>query len=87
MTKQQRTQQRAFQTVQDQNNEKVALLRDEIRLTQESVERLKEKLTHIFRICLTEYTLWKKHSDAINLKVPIAIFCNHHNFNCHKLAH
>ena len=39
MTKQQKTQQQAFQMVQDKNNEKFALLRDEIRLTQESVER------------------------------------------------
>ena len=31
VTKQQKTQQQAFQTVQDQNNEKLALLRDEIR--------------------------------------------------------
>ena len=42
MTKQQKTQQQAFQTVQDQNNEKLALLRDEIRLTRESVEKIKE---------------------------------------------
>ena len=42
VTKQQKTQQKAFQTVQDQNNEKLALLRDEIRLTQESVEKIKE---------------------------------------------
>ena len=27
------------------------------------------------------------HSDAINSKVPIAIFFNLHNFTCHKLAH
>ena len=48
VTKQQKTQQQAFQTVQDQNNEKLALLRDEIRLTQESVERIKEDTyTHI----------------------------------------
>ena len=42
VTKQEKTQQQAFQTVQDQNNEKLALLRDEIRLTQESVGRIKE---------------------------------------------
>ena len=42
VTKQQKTQQQAFQTVQDQNNEKLALLRDEIRLTQDSVEQIKE---------------------------------------------
>ena len=41
-TEQQKTQQQAFQTVQDQNHEKLALLRDEIRLTQESVEKIKE---------------------------------------------
>ena len=42
VTKQQKTQQKAFQTVKDQNNEKLALLRDDIRLTQESVEKIKE---------------------------------------------
>ena len=42
MTKQQKTQQQAFQTVHEQNNEKLALLRDEIRLTQETVEKIKE---------------------------------------------
>ena len=42
MTKQKKTQQQAFQTVQDQNNEKLSLLRDEIRLTQENVEKFKE---------------------------------------------
>ena len=48
VTKQQKTQQQAFQTVQDQNNEKLALLQDKIRLTQESVERIKEDTyTHI----------------------------------------
>ena len=48
VTKQQKTQQQAFQTVHDQNNKKLALLRDEIRLTQESVERIKEDTcTHI----------------------------------------
>ena len=41
VTKQQKTQQQAFQMVQDKNNEKLALLRDEIRLSQESVERIK----------------------------------------------
>ena len=41
VTKQQKTQQQAFQMVQDKNNEKLALLRDEIRLTQESAERIK----------------------------------------------
>ena len=48
VTKQQKTQKQALQTVQDQNNEKLALLRDEIRLTQESVEKIKEDTyTHI----------------------------------------
>ena len=42
VTKQQKTQQQAFQMVQDKNNEKLALLRDEIRLTQESIERIKK---------------------------------------------
>ena len=41
VAKQQKTQQQAFQMVQDKNNEKLASLRDEIRLTQESVERIK----------------------------------------------
>ena len=41
VTKQQKTHQQAFQMVQDKNNEKLALLRDEIRLTQESFERIK----------------------------------------------
>ena len=41
VTKQQKTQQQAFHMVQDKNNEKLALLRDEIRLTQKSVERIK----------------------------------------------
>ena len=41
VTKQQKTQQQAFQMVQDKNNEKLALLRYENRLTQESVERIK----------------------------------------------
>ena len=48
VTKQQKTQQKAFQTVQDQNKEKLALLRDKISLTQESVEKIKEDTyTHI----------------------------------------
>ena len=42
MTKQQKTKQQAFQTVHDQNNENLALLRDEIRLTQKSVEKNKD---------------------------------------------
>ena len=58
VTKQQKTQQQAFQTVQDQNNEKLALLRDEIRLTQESVERIKnDTYTHISYMLKRIYTL------------------------------
>ena len=58
VTKQKKTQQQAFQTVQDQNNEKLALLRDEIRLTQDSVERLKEDTyTHISYMLDCIYTL------------------------------
>ena len=58
LTKQQNTQKRAFQRVQDQNNEKLALLRDEIRLTQESVERIKEDTyTHISYRLERIYTL------------------------------
>ena len=41
VTKQQKTQQQAFQVVQNKNNEKLALLRDENRLSRESVERIK----------------------------------------------
>ena len=36
VSKQQASQQKAVQTVQDQNNGKLAILRDEIRLTRES---------------------------------------------------
>ena len=58
VTKQQKTQQQAFQTVQDQNDEKLALLRDEIRLTQESVERIKEDTyTHISYMLDRVYTI------------------------------
>ena len=58
VTKQQKTEQQAFQTVQDQNNEKLALLRDEIRLTQESVERIEEDTyTHISYMLDRIYTL------------------------------
>ena len=58
MTKQQKTQQEAFQTVQDQNNEKLSLLRDEIRLTQESVEKIKAgTYTHISHMFERIYTL------------------------------
>ena len=58
VTKQQKTQQQAFLTVQDQNNEKLALLRDEIRLTQKSVERIKENTyTHISYMLERIYTL------------------------------
>ena len=58
VTKQQKTQQEAFQTVQDQNNEKLASLRDELRLTQESVERIREDAyTHISYMLDQIYTL------------------------------
>ena len=58
VTKQQKTQQKAFQTVQDQNNEKLARLRDEINLTQESVEKIKEDTyTHISYMLERLYTV------------------------------
>ena len=58
VTKQQKTQQQVFQTVQDQNNKKFALLQDENRLTQESVERIKEDTyTHTLYTLERIYTL------------------------------
>ena len=58
VTKQQKTEQQAFQTVQDQNNEKLALLRDKIRLTQESVERINEDTyRHISYVLDRIYTI------------------------------
>ena len=58
MTKQQKTQQQAFQTVQDESIESLALLRDGIRLSQESVERIKEDTyTHICYALENIYTL------------------------------
>ena len=58
VTKQQKTEHKAFQTVQDQNNEKLALLRDEIRLTQESEDKIKEDTyTHISYMLDRIYTL------------------------------
>ena len=49
VTKRQVTQQQASETVQDRNKEKFALLRDETRLTQKSVERTREETyAHIF---------------------------------------
>ena len=58
VTKQQNAQQQAFQIVQDQNNEKLALLLDEIRLTQESVEEVKDDTyTHISYLLERIYTL------------------------------
>ena len=49
--------------VQDQNNKKLALLRDEIRLTQENVERIKEgTYTHTFLMRLNVYTLLRRVS-------------------------
>ena len=58
VTKQPKTQQQAFQTVQDQNYEKLALHRDEIRLTQETVMKIKEDTyTHISYMLERIYTL------------------------------
>ena len=58
VTKQQTTQQKAFQTVQGLNNENLALLRAEIRLTQESVEKIKDDTyTHISYLLERIYTL------------------------------
>ena len=58
VTKQKKTHQKAFQTVQDQNKEKLALLRDEIRLTQESVEKIQEdRYAHISYMLERIYTL------------------------------
>ena len=58
VTKQQKTQQQAFQTVQDQKNEKLALLRDENPFTKESVEKIKEDTyTHINYMLERIYTL------------------------------
>ena len=58
VTKQQKTQQQAFQTVQDQNNKKLALLRDQFHLTQESLEKIKEDTyTHISYMFDRIYTL------------------------------
>ena len=87
VTKQQKTQQQAFQTIRSQNNEKLAQLRDEICLTQESVERIKEDTYSQFLKGLKVYTLLKMLFDAIKSKVPIAIFCNLCNFTSHKSEH
>ena len=57
VTKQQKTQHQAFQTVQDQNNEKLALLHEDIRLTQESVKIKQDTYTHIFYMFDRTYTL------------------------------
>ena len=58
VTKQQKTQQPAFQTVQDQKNEKFTPLRDEVRLMQESVEQIKEDTyAHISYTLERIYTL------------------------------
>ena len=58
VTKQQKTQQQEFQILQDKNNEKLALLRDEIRLTQKSAARIKNN-THLRNSYMLEriYTL------------------------------
>ena len=58
MTKQQKTQQQAFQTIQDLNNEELALLWDQICLTQEIVEKPKDDTyTHISYMLERIYTL------------------------------
>ena len=52
------TQQQAFETVQNQNNEKLALLRDENLLTQESMEEIKDDTySHILYLLERVYTL------------------------------
>ena len=56
--KQPKTQQQAFQTVQDQNNEILALFRDEICLTQQSVAKIREdSYTNISYMIERIYTL------------------------------
>ena len=58
VTQQQKTQQYKFQTVSDQSNEKLALLRDQICLTEKSVERIKEDTyTHVSCMPACLYTL------------------------------
>ena len=58
VTKEQKTQQQAFQAVIDRNYEKLALLRDEIRLTQETVEKNNDDTyTHINYMLEPIYTL------------------------------
>ena len=88
VTKQEKTQQRAFQTIQDQNNKELAVFREEIRLAGESVEKVKEDAyTHISYMLEHIYTHWKMRSDVINSKVPIATFFTLRHFSHHKLAH
>ena len=43
VTKQQKSQQQTFQTVQEQNSENLALLRDDICVPQESVKKIKQR--------------------------------------------
>ena len=87
MAKQQKPQQQALQTVQDQNNEKLTLLGDEICLTQESVERIKEDTyTHISYMLECIYTL----EDAFRwyqFESDTATFFSLHNFIYHKFVH
>ena len=88
VTKQQKTQQKAFQTVQDQNNKKLAVVRDEILLTQESVEKIKEDTyTHISYMLYRIYIL----EDAFRcyqFENAYRHFLLHlRNCICHKLAH
>ena len=84
----QETQQQTFPTVQEENNENLALFRDEIRLTQESVQKIKEDTyKHVSYMLERTYTL------------EIAFHCYqfesayHHFlqssqlFSDHKLAH
>ena len=87
VTKQHRTQPKAFETIQDQNSEKLALLRDEIRLTQEGVEKSKEVFIQTFLTCFDVYTVLQTRSHVINSEVLIAILFSLRNFTYHKLAH
>ena len=76
-----------MQTVQDQNIEIIALVQDEICLTQESVERIKEDTsTHISYMLERIYTL-EDATRFFNSEVLTTIFFNLRNFTCHELAH
>ena len=84
---QQKTQQQALHTDQDENNDKLALLRNKIRLTHQSVQRMKNILIHTIFVCLNVYTLLKTRFDAIISKVLTVNFFSLRNYTCHKLAH